>query len=190
MILARVLIALFLFSHFQASSADGQSRSDARKLYDGDARVREDAAERLVAKGQEAIPYLLPVLCQRSKPHFDEAWPVAAKALARLKAAEASRCLVPLLLSGFAYVGITQSDEKIEEMDPAFAALVQIGDPAVPAIRDRLPMLPFAKSYLALRALRAIGTPAAKSAIHDYISALQRQISLANEMLQQFDDKH
>jgi len=165
----------------------GQSlKDDIRELYSNSARVRADATTRLVEAGPAAIPLLLPVLCDESKPNFDVAWRHAARALGELKAGAAAPCLVQMLSLGDVTLSVFKPEKTIFDDDPAFAALVQIGEPAVPAIARYLPSLHPNKAYLALRVLRVINTPSAKAAVEAYIKLLENQTRLAKEVLDDF----
>jgi hypothetical protein len=171
--------------------AVGQTRvqslhDDVRELYSRSENVRADAASRLIDAGPTAIPILLPVLCDQSKPNFDVAWKPAAKALGELKAEAAAPCLVQLLALGDVSLSVFKPEKTIFDYEPAFAALVQIGEPGVPAIARSLPSLHPDKAYLALRVLRVINTTSAKAAVENYIRLLENQTRLARNVLNDF----
>jgi hypothetical protein len=151
--------------------------------------VKTQAVDRLVAIGPDAIPLLVPVICDKSKPNFDLAWPFAAKALGELKAKNAAACLATLLAYNFPPIGPAsmKSDETITQVDPAFAPLIEIGEPGVYAIRAVLPFLHPEGAYVALRVLRRINTPSAREAVDAYIKYLNNQIRLANTVLDMWD---
>jgi hypothetical protein len=94
------------------------------------------------------------------------AWPAAAKLLGGLKAEAAAPCLGEMLMYNYPPIGpvIGKSDKTLADIDPAFASLILIGEPAVPAIRKRLPFLGPDPAIMALRVLRAINTPSSKEA--------------------------
>ncbi len=166
-------------------------KNDVPKLYSANPQTRELAARKLVAAGRRSIPLLLPVLCDDSKPHSDRAWPVAAKALGELRAEAAAPCLVRMLereMPSAAGALEMKSDEALADLDPAFAALVRIGEPAVPAIRQRLPFLYPGQAYLALRVLRIFQTPSAKEAAEFYIRSLEDRTRQAKRVLQDFGE--
>jgi hypothetical protein len=190
MVVSRVIIAVVFCALMLSASLKPQARqaieSDINVLYGTDPDiVKTQAANRLVAVGPSAIPMLVPVICDRSKPNFNSAWPFAAKALGQLRAEPAAHCLVNLLGLNFPPIGpvFMKSDETIARADPAFAALVQIGEPAVSMIRYELPFLGPENAYEALRVLRLIKTPSAKEAVDTYIKTLNRQVGLANKIL-------
>lgn len=79
-----------------------------------------------------------------------------------------------------------KSDETLSAVDPAFKALIEIGDPAVPAINRSLPFLGPNEALMAMRALRVINTWSAKEAIQSYIKYLNEQVRLAREVLDDF----
>lgn len=162
--------------------------NDISKLYSSNAKTRADAAARLATAGTDAIPLLVPVICDKAKPDFDVAWPDAAKVLGELKAEVAAPCLIELLMYKYPSIGpvVMKSDETLGRVDPAFAALVRIGEPAVPSLRKRLPFLGPDPAIMALRVLRAINTPSAKEAAEAYIKGLQEQIRFADEILRAF----
>jgi hypothetical protein len=162
---------------------------DVNRLYD--AKTQNDAANRLLAAGPRVIPLVLPVICDKTKSRFDVAWPIAAKVLGEMKAEAASRCLVSLLMYDYPPLGpvVMKSDKTLIEVDPAFAALVRIGEPAVPAIRSHLPFLGPEQALMALRVLRIINTPSAKEAAEAYLKLLQDQIRLAGDILLDFGTK-
>jgi HEAT repeat protein len=163
---------------------------DVNNLYSVNAEVRTHAAERLVAIGSSVIPSLIPVICDKSKPNFDRAWPMAAKVLGQLKAEGAAPCLVMLLAWNFPPIGpaFMKPDETILQVDPAFAALVQIGgEPVVHTLRREIQFLHPEGAYVGLRVLRILKTPSAKEAVNEYIKALQEQIRLANTVLEVWD---
>jgi hypothetical protein len=111
------------------------------------------------------------------------------QALGELKAKTAAACLATLLAHNFPPIGPAsmKSDETITQFDPAFAPLIEIGDPAVHAIRAELPFLHPEGAYVALRVLRRINTSSAKEAIDAYIKVLNEQITLANTVLEMWD---
>src|SRR5260370_26679165 len=152
--------------------------NDISRLYSSNAKTRADAATRLAGAGPGAIPLLVPVICDKAKPDFDVAWPDAAKVLGELKAEAAAPCLIQMLMYKYPSIGpvVMKPDETLARIDPAFAALVQIGEPAVPAIRKRLPLLGPDPAIMALRVLRAINTPNAKEAVEAYIKSLEEQV--------------
>jgi hypothetical protein len=80
-----------------------------------------------------------------------------------------------------------KSDDTIAGVDPAFAALRQIGPLAVHDIGDEIQFLDPETAYLALRILRSIKTPSAREAADKYIEALNGQIRLANTVLDLWD---
>lgn len=157
-------------------------------LYSTNSDLRDTAAKRLIAIGQPAVPSLVHVICENRKSHFDVAWPMAAEALGKLKAEGAAPCLAELLMYGYPAIGPVEmkSDETLAHVDPAFAALVEIGEPSVPAIRQRLPFLGPGPAIMAVRALRVINTPSARAAAEAYINVLQHQIQLTNQILRDF----
>lgn len=176
-----------------STSAVGQPRNrtledDIRKLYGGNDDSRREAAQRLREAGADSIPFLVPVLCDKSKLHFDRAWPAAAKVLGDLKAVAAAPCLVQMLGHNYPPIGspVSKTDETLRDADPAFAALVQIGAPAIPAIGSHLPLLHPEHSLMAIRILRIINTPAAKEAADAYIKLLEDQIRLAKQVVGEF----
>lgn len=185
------LLALWIVSWSVGAYALGQSgkqalKSDIQELYSHSANAREQAASRLVAAGPSAIPLLVHVICDQSKPNFDRAWSAAAKVLGELKAEAAAPCLVQLLMVKYPNVGVFKPDETLSRLDPAFAALTQIGEPAVPTIRMYLPNLGPDEAYLALRVLRAINTTSAKEAAEAYIKVLENQIRLSRQVIADF----
>jgi HEAT repeat protein len=172
---------------------DGQQnkqvlKDDIHALYDHDDTVRREAAQRLVVAGSRAIPLLVDVLCDKSQPHFDLAWPMAAKALGELRAREAAPCLLQMLGYNYPPIGspVTKTDETLRDVDPAYAALLQIGAPAVPAIRSYLPLLHPEESLMAVRLLRVINTPDAKEAAEAYVKILEQQIRFTRQVLAEF----
>lgn len=174
-----------------ALSAAGQQREqqlkqNVRALYSSNDAARSDAASRLVEAGPEAIPLLITVLCNRAEPNFDVAWRPAAEILGKLRAGEAAPCLVQMLGLGDVTLSVFKPERIIAEHEPAFAALVQIGEPAVPAIARALPSLHPDKAYLAMRVLRVINTPHARAAAETYIKQLENQARLAREVLEDF----
>jgi len=179
--MSRRPIAIFAFCalcHFPSLNAAAQQSAqrferEVRELYSNNSGVRAEATHRLVEAGPATIPALLPVLCDKSKVNFDVAWRSAAKALGDLKADAAAPCLVQMLALGDVTLSVYKPEATIAEYEPAFAALVQIGEPAIPAIERALPSLHPDQSYLALRVLRVINTPAARAAVEDYIALLE-----------------
>lgn len=163
-------------------------RDDISKLYSNNTKTRADAAIRLAGAGPSAIPFLVPVICDRGKSNFEVAWPDAAKILGELKAQPASPCLIDMLMYNYPSIGpvMTKPDDTLASVDPAFAALVRIGEPAVPSIRKRLPFLGPEPAIMALRVLRAINTSNAKQAAEAYIKGLQEQIRFAGDILRDF----
>ena len=170
---------------YSEQDAPQSIKNDIAKLYSDNAETRSDAASRLAAVGPSAISLLAPVVCDRTKSHFDVAWPAAAKILGDLKATAAASCLVDLLMYQYPSIGPVngKSDENLASVDPAFSALTRIGEPAVPTIRKHLPLLRPDPAIMALRVLRAINTPSAREAIEAYIKVLGDQVRIANQIL-------
>jgi hypothetical protein len=172
---------LALFLSVSVSSANTPAldlERDTRDLYTKNPKVRADAAERLVSAGSVAIPLLKHVLCDQSKANFNLAWPAAAKALGELKAKSAIPCLIKMLMYDYPNaLGPVEmkSDETLAGVDPAFVALVQIGEPAVPVIRRHLPFLGPERALMAVRVLHRIDTDSAKEAVDSYIRVLENQ---------------
>jgi hypothetical protein len=166
-------------------------RQNIDRLYSDDAKARKTAANELVAAGSPAIPLLVRVICDRTKSHFDLAWPAAAKALGDLKAEAATPCLTDLLLYNYPSVGpvIGKPDEMLAANDPAFSALVGIGEPAVPTIKRRLPFLGPDHAIMALRVLRAINAASAREATEAYIDVLRNQLRMATQVAGEFSEK-
>lgn len=108
--------------------------------------------------------------------------------LGDLKAEAAAPCLVQLLGYNYPPIGspVSKTDETLRDVDPAFAALVQIGAPAVPAIGSHLPLLHPENSLMAIQILRMINTPAAKEAADAYIKLLEDQIRLTKQVVAEF----
>ena len=188
----KLLLIVFLLSgaRFGLSEQPGDKmKSDIRALYNHDADVRQRAAQRLTAAGLKAAPLLTDVVCNRSKPNFDLAWPFAAKALGDLRVEKAAPCLVQTLGYHYPPIGspVSKTDDTLQRVDPAFAALLQIGAPAVPAIRSHLPFLSPDHSLLAMRILRIINTPEAKKTAEEYIKMLEDQIRLSKQILAEFE---
>ena len=191
-----VLLALCVFlcsAGAYSSEQAGQRpvKNAVAKLYSDNAKERSDAAHRLAAAGPSAVPLLVRVICDRTKSHFDVAWPVAAKILGDLKAEAAAPCLVDLLMYEYPSIGPVseKSDETLAAADPAFAALIHIGEPAVPAIKRRLPFLGPDPAIMALRVLRTIKTPSAREAAEDYMKILQDQVRIAGQVLRDFGER-
>jgi len=186
-------IAMFVFSALSWSlcaQTAGQHRkgtleADIRELYNVNTKARSQAASRLVEAGPAAIPLLVPVICDKSKPNFDAAWPTAARALGELKGQAAAPCLVQMLRYD-PTMNIFMPDKTLIDVDPAFAALVEIGEPVVPTVRRYIHILQYDQSYLALRVLRVINTPPAKQAAKEYVQALNDQIRHSEEVIEEF----
>jgi hypothetical protein len=184
-------IAVFFFLSLSGSLASAKTQRDAlekdvRDLYSKNAMVRADSAKKLVSAGSTAVPLLKAVLCEKSKSNFDLAWRAAAKALGDLKAHTAVPCLVDMLMYEYPSIGPVEmkSDETLAHVDPAFAALVQIGEPGVPVIRQYLPFLDPGRALMAVRVLRLIGSPSAKEATDSYIKILEGQIHLVRVVME------
>jgi HEAT repeat protein len=193
MIFARKpFLAIYCIMSGAYALAAAQSRQtiedDIHALYQSNDEVRQEAAQRLVARGSKAVPLLIGVLCNESKPHFDLAWPIAANALGELKAEAAAPCLVRMLGRNYPPIGspFAKTDETLRNVDPAFRALVQIGPPAVPAIRSHLALLHPEYSLMAVRVLRLINTPEAKEAAEAYINFLEDQIRCTKQVVADF----
>jgi hypothetical protein len=184
---AVVAFSIFLLAPHAKGQQSRQTLSrSVRELYSDNATIRADAARKLVAAGPTSIPMLLPVLCDASKPNFDVAWRTAATVAGQLKAVAAAPCLIQTLGLGDVTLSVFKPEKTIAEYEPGFAALIQIGEPAVPAIARALPSLHPDKAYLALRVLRVINTPAAKAAAEDYLKVLQNETRIAKEVLDDF----
>lgn len=161
-------------------------QATASELYNSDPTARAQATAKLIKVGPSAVPVLLPVLCDASKPNSETAWRSAAEALGELRAEAAVPCLVRNLAAGDLTQSVFKPTEVIAEREPSFVALIKIGEPAIPAIQRYLPMLHPDQAYLALRVLLIIGTPTAKSAVNDYIRLMENQTRLAKEILAEF----
>lgn len=176
---------LFPALNLGATQTSRQLDPDIQGLYSENAEFRAQARARLVEAGPQAVPLLLPLLCEASKSSSDLAWREAAKAIGDLKAKAGALCLVRLLANDLT-LNVFASEDTISASDPAYVALRQIGEPAVDAISTALPSLHPDQAYLALRILRGIGTPKAKHAIEAYVHQLENQTRLAKEILSDF----
>lgn len=192
----RKVLAVSVLCIFSASGSLGaeslrekEFTADVAKLYSEDANTRASAAKRLMAAGPAVIPALVAVICNPDDQRSQFAWREAAEVLGRLKAAAAASCLAARLMDGFFAdkpVLMIPDDRLIRE-DPAFAALVAIGAPAVPGIRPRIFHLRAEPALLALRVLRIINTPEAKEAGEAYLRFLADQTRFANEIMEGFN---
>lgn len=190
LVVACVFAPAWLLSLLDGATAKAQSPDkDAAALYSSSEAVREGAANRLIQAGPKTIHLLVPILCDRNKPNFNSAWRSAAKVLGRLKAEEAAPCLVQLLGSGDVTLSPFMSRDLIEQREPAFSALVEIGEAAVPSISRALPSLHPDSAYLGLRVLSSINIPSARTAVENYINFLEKQTQLAKEILQGFSSR-
>jgi hypothetical protein len=176
---------LFAALSSRATQTARQLESDIQGLYSNNAEFRAQARARLVEAGPQAVPLLLPVVCQASKSNSDSAWREAAKAIGELRAEAGALCLVRLLASDLT-LNVFASEDTIAASDAAYVALLQIGDPSVGAISTALPSLHPDQAYLALRILRRIGTPKARAAVEAYLHGLENQTRLAREILSDF----
>ena len=177
-----------LFAFTQIAIAQGPKhslRDDIRGLYSPSPESRARASARLVEAGPAAIPSLKSIVCGAYKSDSDVAWREAAKAVGQLKAEDASLCLVRLLARD-PTLNVFASEETIIAYDPAYAALLQIGEPAIPSISMALLSLHPDQAFLGLRILQKIGTPEAKAAVEAYIEALENQTKLAKGVLSDF----
>jgi hypothetical protein len=169
-----------------ASQRQGSSlKEDIRELYSNNEEARAAATNRLFQAGPAAIPLLVGVVCDGSKPNFDMAWPSAAKILGHFRAESAVGCLTEMLGSD-PTLEMTAPRELLVQRDPAYATLVEIGEPAVPAIGRRLTHIGFEQAYLALRILREINSPPAKKAAELYLSNLENQIRISKQLVEGF----
>jgi hypothetical protein len=180
-------------SSITASAFDKGQRDliekSARDLYSASKVVRSNAARTIAEIGTPAVPRLLKVACGAERKGFDLAGPLAIKLLGEMKAEAAVPCLIDRLMYWYPLIGpvTMKNDKTLASVDPAFVALISIGDPGVSLIKRYLPSLPSSKAMMALRALRAINTPSAKDAIRDYVKFLENQTRTANSLLEQFD---
>lgn len=156
--------------------ARNHNQSSVQDLYSAKASIRSAAVERLVRAGPRAVPSLISVLNNREHPQFKRAWPLAAHVLSQMKAVEAVPSLLSLIHEDPTLNAEMKTDEAISSAEPAFKALIAIGQAGVAAIRQRLPMLDVERGYMATRVLRAIGTPDAIEGISTYVQLLHRQI--------------
>lgn len=179
-------VFVFLSTNVTGHPRAQNLKQQVRALYGNNEEMRSAAGRKLVESGPAAIPLLMPVICNGEEPNFAEAWPTAARALGKLKAAVATDCLVQLLGLADPTLSIYKSEKTIAAYDPAFAALIEIGEPAVPGISRSLPNASLDKAYLALRILRAINTPESKAAADTYMHQLKTQTRLATEVLHDF----
>lgn len=190
-----VFLLLIIACSLTASSSEQNRKQrladEIGRLYSSKSQVRTDAAKQLAAIGPSAVPELIQVVCDRSKPNFDTAWPLAAGILGDLKAKAAVPCLIELMMYKYPSIGPVEMkpDETLANVDPSFAALVHIGEPTVPALRKHLPFLGPEGAIMALRVLRAINTPSARDAAEAYIRILRDQLRLSKQILEDFGEK-
>lgn len=186
-----LVVACNPIAHSSERTGKQELKHEIIRLYSRDAQVRADAASRLATIGSSAIPAPTEVVCDRSKSNFGSAWPAAAKALGAMKAKVAVPCLIELVMYNYPSIGpvIMKPDETLADVDPSFAALVRIGEPAVPEVRRHLPFLGPDEAIMALRVLRAINTPSARDAAESYITILQDQLRFSQQVLEEFGKK-
>jgi hypothetical protein len=178
---------LFIVACASASERDTVAK-EVKNLYSENPHIRESAVARLTAGGPVVVSALIPVICDRAKLHFDRAWPLAARVLGQLRAQDAAPCLAGLLMYNYPAIGpvVIKPDETLINVDPAFAALIRIGEPAVPAIRKQLPFLGPEPAIMALRVLRKINTPSARDAAEAYARMLHDQVRFTEQVIQEF----
>lgn len=172
-------------SNLGAAQTSRKLTSDIQDLYSTNADVRARARARLVEGGPKSVPLLVPVICRTDKSDSDLAWREAAKAIGQLKAEAGALCLVRLLASN-PTLNVFGPEDTIAESDPAYVALLQLGEPAIFAISTALPSLHPNQAYLALRVLQKIGTPKAKAAVEVYLHELEMQTRMTREILSDF----
>ncbi len=194
---AALLGVSFVILNLALPMANGQTlddriKADIGSLYGRDGQERGRATRDLVEIGRASVPSLLAVLNNDKHPDFERAYRSAATALGDLKASEAAPRLGWLLGTGDSATIIMEgkTDESLAAIDPAFGALVKIGDPAVPELKKELSVGSWNKRYLILRILRSIGTPDSLALGKAYIETIESELRVAKRLFPQENPAH
>jgi hypothetical protein len=135
-------------------------------------QTNDEAAQKLLQLGYadpEARKYLaahLPPEIAKGPNHVPQ-WRDEVRLAGELKMAEAAPALAKWISVGDDS-GVLS--EPHPDDSPAVAALVQIGDPAIPALEKLLKRGTQTERWQAMYALDWIGSPKAKAALRDYVA--------------------
>jgi hypothetical protein len=116
-------------------------------------------------------PYLakhLPAVIEKRTASFEICWTNAARLAGELKIVETAPALAKYI--GPADSGVSTMSERARlDGNPAVKALLQIGDPAIPALKEVLAQGSVIERNYTIATLKSIGSPAAKSALREHL---------------------
>jgi HEAT repeat protein len=159
-----------------AQSTDA-ARDELRKLAQSDASVRKLLVDRLPGLIESG-----PSHAKSSSPRVDEVWLNAVGLAGEFKISEAAPALAKWLsvsTNATRMNDLTAAEEL--RYHPAGLSLVQIGDPALPALQAVLDTGTIRDRWSAARALILIGTPKAKGVLRA-AAQTESDPTLANHM--------
>jgi hypothetical protein len=149
-----------LFNELQSGPTSGQAEIQLRKIGTSDTGARRYLARHL--------PAVIDADPRDSRPEYRTVmrveWYNAVQLAASLRIAQAA----PALAKWISFREHPQLNDASVEDCPAAAALVQVGDSAVPALQNLLYRGDRDQLSLAVNVLLAIGSPKAKSALRQY----------------------
>jgi HEAT repeat protein len=141
-----------LLGQLQQPSTTDRAREELQREGELDPETKKYLAQRL------------PPLIERGPSNEFDPWVNAARLAGSLRLAEAVPALAKRIgVNTGGTIGL--SDEVILRHSPAARALVDIGEPAVPSLRLILQGAKLNERWVAVWALRAIGSPAAMSGL-------------------------
>jgi hypothetical protein len=145
-----------LFQKLQSSQTTDQAAEQLLKLGKSDAAAKQYLADHLPALIEKGPTYV---------PQWPGSqWLSAVRLAGELKIVEAAPALAKWISVSTSSV-LTLSGESHLRTSPTGTALVQIGDPAIPALRD---LLEQNGQWRAAYALNLIGSPKAKAALREH----------------------
>jgi hypothetical protein len=156
--------AASLLDRVQDPSQTDGATSQLLKMANTSGDTRE-----LLAKRLPSLIEIGPMRSRLQHTHIDEVWLNNVKIAGTLKIAETAPALAEWISTENIVPGDTGGLTSASNFSrqPAGLALIQIGDPAVPALQWVLEHGEANDRWLAVRALIRIGTPKAKSVVHE-----------------------
>jgi hypothetical protein len=158
-----------LFKQLQSPQTTDQASDQLENLAKSDPRIRNYLTERIPELIDAGPQHYQPQVPDASVQYPGPVWRNAVMLASELKVAEATPALVKWVSVSTTPVVTLASVTQLRD-NPAGQALIRIGDPSIPALRDGLEHGNSDERWGCARALVQIGSPRATAALRDHVT--------------------
>ena len=158
-----------LFKQLQSPQTTDQASDQLTNLAKSDARIRTYLAQRIPALIDAGPQYFQPHVPDAAVQYPGPVWQNAVMLASELKLAETTPALVKWVSVSTSPVMTLASATQLRD-NPAGQALIRIGDPSIPALRDGLERGNSHERWDCARALVQIGSPRATNTLRDHVT--------------------